>query len=444
MTLRAGAAQQDISPVKTVALFGYPHVERISTGVHDPLLASALYLENGDARLVLVALDLLFLDPPMARRIRRDVALATGAPEDAVFISCTHTHSGPVSSRLLAWRNDPFVPPPDPAWLRMVRTRVVQACRAAAASARPAELAWTTADATGVGGNRLSPNGVTDRECGILAVRGAKSGKFISVVLIYGMHPTVLHEDSTLVSSDFPHYTRSHLREAFGRDVVILYHNAPCGNQSPRYFVKAQTFAEAERLGRKLGRAAAASIHTLRQKDWDDAPRLAGIRMPVHLPRRRLRSARNAKRILDNYRNTYETLKARKAARPAVRTAECAVFGAEGAVTLAEAQARGKVARMLQRYQPIEVQTLRIGDACIGGLPGECFTEYALAIKRTAGLRTFVGSLVNGELQGYITTPDAEKRGGYEAAYALFSPAAGVVIVNAILALIGRLTGSGR
>ena len=40
---RAGAAQVDVTPDSPQFLYGYPHCERISTGVHDPLLASALY-----------------------------------------------------------------------------------------------------------------------------------------------------------------------------------------------------------------------------------------------------------------------------------------------------------------------------------------------------------------------------------------------------------------
>ena len=32
MTLQAGAAVRDISPAKSLPLFGYPHVERMSTG----------------------------------------------------------------------------------------------------------------------------------------------------------------------------------------------------------------------------------------------------------------------------------------------------------------------------------------------------------------------------------------------------------------------------
>jgi hypothetical protein len=45
-------------------------------------------------------------------------------------------------------------------------------------------------------------------------------------------------------------------------------------------------------------------------------------------------------------------------------------------------------------------------------------------------------SLANGELQGYIVTPEAD---GYEAGFSLFSPEAGQIMVNAALDLVGSL-----
>ena len=38
-----GAATADITPANPQFLFGYPHVPRVSTGVHDQLLSSALF-----------------------------------------------------------------------------------------------------------------------------------------------------------------------------------------------------------------------------------------------------------------------------------------------------------------------------------------------------------------------------------------------------------------
>lgn len=434
--IRAGAACRDISPATPVALYGYPHVERISTGIHDPLLAAVLVLQGGGQTLVMASLDLLMIEPPVARELRRAVAGALAIPEAGVLISCTHTHSGPVTSRLVAWSGDATIPAPDPGYLEFVKKQTVSAAMAAMETATPAELQWTRADAVGVGGNRLSRDGLTDPECGILAVRDAQTRALRAVSLIYGMHPTVLHEDSTLVSSDFPHFARLHLRESLGEGVTVLYHTAPAGNQSPRYYVNGQTFAEAERLGRQLGAAAAVALRALAADQWNGHPCLSAGLSEVKLPRRPLSPLADARRLLDEYRRTYERLKAAGAPRPEVRTAECAVFGAEGTVGLAEAEARGEIDRLLSRYAPIEVQCLRIGDANVVGLPGECFVEYSLAIKRGAGSRTFVISLVNGELQGYIVTPEALAAGGYEATNAVFAPEAGTVFVKAALQLV--------
>jgi hypothetical protein len=439
--LKAGAAVCDINPITPQFLCGYPHVPRMSTGVHDPLLVSALYVANGKAAVLQVALDILFLDPATARSIRAETAGRLGLPEAHVFISCTHTHSAPITNRNLAWEDDPVVPPPDPAYMRLLRTRILEAAEQAARNTRPAELAWTVADATGVGGNRLSAGGLTDPEVGILAVRGAGGGPMIGVSMVYGMHPTVLHEDSTLASADFPGYARLVLQETWGRDLVVVYHTGPEGNQSPRHFVKGQTFAEAERLGRMLGGAVKTSLQRLSASDFRVEAELAGGLRDVMLTRRHYPSVAEAEKLLAFRRAELARLRAEKAGHGPVRTAECALFGAEEQVTMARAEADGRVEQAARAAMPAQVQALRLGDACLGGLPGEVFAEYALDIKKRAARRTFVACLVNGELQGYIVTPEAAAAGGYEAANSLFLPESGRRLADALLGLIAEWAG---
>ncbi|MCD6284791.1 MAG: hypothetical protein J7M39_02615, partial [Anaerolineae bacterium] len=139
---------------------------------------------------------------------------------------------------------------------------------------------------------------------------------------------------------------------------------------------------------------------------------------------------------LAEYRAQYEQLQDDKAPRAEIRTAECAVFGAEGTLALAQAEARGELDARLRDYRSAEVQALQISDVCLIGLQGECFVEYALEIKRRAVRRTFVVSLVNGELQGYIVTPEAAAAGGYEATNAVFAPESGRTLVNAAVELV--------
>lgn len=435
MSLMAGAAAVDFSPPAGTPLFGYPHVERLATGLHDPLLASALVLRRGTVTQVQVALDLLMLEPPFARELRHRVAAAVGTDEHLVFITCTHTHSGPVCATIAAWAGDVAAPPPNAQILEMVARAAVAAATGAVADLRPAAAAWTTARVDGVGGNRHDPAAVTDPEVGILAIRSVDDGALLAVSTVYGMHPTVLHEDSTRVSADFPHYARAALRERFGTGLVVVYHNGPCGNQSPRHAVRAQTFAEAERLGRRLGSVVADAIVARSTDAFDPDPVLAGAVRTFQPHRRDLPALSEAEQALADARTGYERLRAAGAAHADMRTAECAVFGAEGLAHLVRAHEAGALDRLLAAYAPFEAQGLRIGDAGVIGLPGELFAEFGLQIKQAAPGRICVTAFTNGHLQGYITTPEAAAGNGYEAAGAVYDCRTGATMVRTARAL---------
>ena len=432
MTLYAGAAARDITPKKSLFLVGYPNVERTSTGVHDPLLASALCLRTETDTLILVAVDILQMDPQLARELRRSIAESVGAAETHVFISCTHTHSGPVTCRT---RPEPT----DPEYLQEFTAGIVEAAAGAADSLRDAELAWTTADASGVGGNRHEKDGVSDPEVGILVVRDAATHTPFAVSMTYCMHPTVLHENSLLVSSDFPHYARLHLKEALGEELTVLYHTGPAGNQSPRYHVSGQTFAEAERLGRMLGTRVLESVREIPDADFASDVTLGGALGPVELAPRGLPSPAEAEATLRERMTEFERLKREGAPHGPVRTAECNVFGAEHTLDLARRKQTGELDGLLQAYTPADVQALRVADTCLAGLPGELFVEYGLEIKERAPRRAFVVSLVNGDLQGYVVTPEAARAGCYEASTGIFDASSGRRLVDAALGLLGKL-----
>ena len=107
---------------------------------------------------------------------------------------------------------------------------------------------------------------------------------------------------------------------------------------------------------------------------------------------------------------------------------------------MARAQRAGEVDALREAYTPTEVQVLRVGSAFFVGLPGELFVEYGRDIKQSAPAQTFVISLANGELQGYIVTPGT---GGYESGLSLFAPEAGAVLVGAALDLIEQMLQAG-
>lgn len=432
--LLAGAGREDISPRDSQFLFGYPHVERFSTGIHDPLQSAALCLRSGERTVLFSSNDIIFVPKDSVARIRRAVARETGIPEDAILVSATHTHSGPTTVDYLSGSSDPVVPRADRRYLAYMEERIVAACLQAAAGLQPAEAGLAVADATGVGTNRRDPAGPRDPQVPVLMVRSVPGALPIACMVTYCMHPTVLHEDSKLVSADFPGMAREYLNRVLGPECVVLYHTGPEGNQSPRHVTRGNTFAEAKRLGEMLGAAVEKAVSGI--EFHDDLP-VAARGSLVDLPRRTFPPVEQAEEKLGRAQKRFDALLDAGAPSQEVRTAECDLFGAEETVTLARAFRHGGMEEAYRSCLPAEIQLIEVGPWRFVGWPGEVFVEFDLRVKeRHPG--TWIINLANGEFQGYIATEEAAREGGYEASNALFSHQSGDVLVRATLDLLGR------
>jgi neutral ceramidase len=211
--LTAGAAAVDVTPLDRQFLFGYPHIPRYSTGVHDPLLSSALFLSDGVTPLILVGNDVIYISRETTGRVRDRIERETGVPAANILVAATHTHSGPLTGDMISNDADAVVPKTDPRYVEQLEDGMVLAAVKAFCDARPAEIGLVTADGSCVGTHRHDPAGPSNPEVPVLAVRDRDSHAFLSAMLVCSMHPTVLHEDSTLISGDFPGMTRQYLQQ---------------------------------------------------------------------------------------------------------------------------------------------------------------------------------------------------------------------------------------
>lgn len=436
--LLAGTAIADISPQPGEELGGYPHYPRNNTGVHDPLYAACLYLNNGTSQIALVTLDLLFFSKRYVARVREMAEAACGIPGGGIMISCSHTHSGPWAAGRLDVESLEQGKEENPAYIHFLIDTIVSVLANAKKSAFPAEftscLAMCGAD-SGVGGNRRAPGGPHDPLVSVLAVRDAERtvrGIFVN----YTLHPTFIHEWSTLVTADYPCYLRAELTERETR-AVIGFSQGASGNQSSRYYRIGESYDEAERVGRAIGKAA---YTALERAVWTSDLPIAIRRSEVPFELRSFGSLEELERRVEEdtarYRELYAKYGQSKNREEYYlwQNANLKALGSEDQLAYVKLHANGIRISLEADENPAEVQVILLGDTCIVGVPGEVFVEYALYVKAMAGYgKVIFNTLTNGCLPGYLYTPESLVSGGYETDTSMLGEGFGKHLVDAIL-----------
>lgn len=419
--LKAGVSIIDISPKPGVELAGYPHCPRPNTGVHDPLYASCLYLDNGIDHIVIVTLDLLYFGKKYVKELRKKT-------RKNILFSSTHTHSGPWASSVLASELAEGITENEE-YIKELLEKLEQCINEATTNtfeAKAGSFVGRCGAEQGVGGNRREKGGVCDPSVNVLAIKDSK-GQVRACLVNYALHPTFLHAESTVVSADYPGYIRRFLSFAYP-NAVTLFALGAAGNQSSRYHRVGQEFEEAARVGTTIGVEVRNCIEKMEYFDNID---ISAKSEEVQLPLRHFPSIEEAEKQLEIAQKTFE--QTRNSDYITARNAELALFGAENILSYAKLNAQGYKSDEL----PCEIMLAAIGDTVIAAVQGELFVEFALEIKAMRpNKKTFVFTTSNGSLPGYVYTRQAGIEGGYEVGTSMLDNSAGEVIINKIREMI--------
>src|SRR5947208_5565728 len=93
--LKIGAAEIDITPPVGHRMAGY-FDERLATGIHDPLKAKAIILQQDQEQIALVFCDLVGVSLTVTTNARAQASQKTGIPVSNIVICATHSHTGPL------------------------------------------------------------------------------------------------------------------------------------------------------------------------------------------------------------------------------------------------------------------------------------------------------------------------------------------------------------
>ena len=404
--LRVGVAQADVTPPPGVRMYGYgARGENVSTGVHDPLYAKALVLSDGQRTAAWVTMDLGYADKPLTRDIRAAVSTALGF--DDVFLTSSHTHSGPTFM--------PDFPSAEDPWVQELRRKVTEAIVEAHGALQPARLGvdWGRVD---LGHNRRRvradgtvemlwenrpgiPTSPVDKSVAVVAFN-TPAGEPIATLVNLAIHPVILGPENLEYSADYPGAMMAWVEEHGGGQAMFL--QGAAGDINP-FWDKTSLADGAYEQMQRMGETIGGEVVRLRRGLTFLEVRTIGL---------------GVERVQIAPRWDIDD----PAIRAGVRRDYIERFGREGEA---------------------EVKTLLIGsDLALVSFPGEFFVEHGLRLKDESVVANtlFVG-YSNGHL-GYFPTIKAAAQGGYGAGSStIVEVGAGELLVNRALINLAYLSG---
>lgn len=460
-----GWSSCDITPERPVLLSGQFHA-RISTGVRDPITATALAIGEPDCdrQAVLVSCDLLWFPDHVYEALKRRLASsAPGLNPDHVIVCGTHTHTAPELF------DDVYPEPPagtmTPAEYREFMVgRLAETVAEAWRKRGPGAASWALGHAV-VGLNRRPcyadgsavMYGQVDRpdfigfeggcDHGVdLLFTWTPAGRLTGVVVNLAC-PSQETEGLAEVSADFWHEARTAIRERFGKRLFVLPQCSAAGDQSPHPVIckrAEQATLERRRLDsrRAIGLRIAGAVEEALPAAKAGLTVSAPVRQVVRtlaLPRRAVTEAEAAAA-----RSKVEELDKILPASPAG-------LATDARLSSAWTQRRWH-RRVAERFDEVktaptrsmELHALRVGDVAFATNPFELYLDYGLRIKAgSPAVQTFVVQLACGAggWDGYLPTARAVAAGSYSAIpqSSDVGPEGGQVLVEETLAALREI-----
>ncbi len=252
-----GIGKKDITPSIGTPSAGYADRKGEGMqGIHDPLLAIALYIDNGDKQIVLCSVDHLGFTYEMTQEIIRQVHQETNLSQCEVYIGSSHTHSGGGAYLNIPVIGEYLAGPYNQDIINFYISNTVKAIIESRNNSIPAKIGIGYGQAGGLSTYRgLWPAGITPASDVTVIKVTRPDDTPLAILFNYPVHPTVLNGKNRLFSSDFVGYARDHLQSILGSNVQPIYFNGAQGDIIPVIFNDEDRFDSCMQLGISLAAA---------------------------------------------------------------------------------------------------------------------------------------------------------------------------------------------
>ena len=244
--MKAGFAVADITPEPGIYLTGYGRPERIATGVHSPLNATVMVLQDQEKTVAAIGFDWCSMDNLLAQEIRQGISAASGIPEENILMGCSHTHSAPHTTYARSLGRTTVDPENKGlAYAKNSIPVVAEAVCRAIGSLQEAEAAFAAGKTkTGISRRGLDENGaisyffigdpdlIYDSNMTTVLFRNRETHENIGILVHCSSHNTCMGGFDRNISSDWCGVMRRRVNQRYS--VPVLFLNGACGDVGPR------------------------------------------------------------------------------------------------------------------------------------------------------------------------------------------------------------------
>ena len=424
LTLQVGVAETTINPRLGMQIDGNIGAYRPAQLVINDLYARAIVFQRGATRFLLLSMDLLAITREWSDAIRDFAAEELGFNRQAVAVHVVQNHSSPsmgqimLSDRFEATRAHPWIRGSDPDYGPLAMERIKPMIRQAAEGVQAVRLVFGSAVESRVSFNRrigmrdgtsemgfggrpheaLYREGPSDPEVGV-ALFTTPELRTTAALLHHTCHP-VHWTPHHAIHGDWPGAWAAEVRRTLLPTAVPLVLNGCCGNVLHGDALNPHREDTPQSMGYLLTEA----VRTALSNPYfsDDDPVLAYKTVRCGIPFRQFP------------REVFEAAHKLLEESPEPLWTDEAQTRFEWDWHFAASLIDLEHTLREQDVFEYEIQAVRLGELALLVLPGEPFVEAQLELKqRSPAARTFVAHMSN-QYVGYIPTPEAIQRGGYE------------------------------
>lgn len=425
---------------------GY-YEERFVKGIHDSLFARATAFDDGENKAVIIAVDVCDLAQKFYDACKKAIKEATGVSEEAIFINCSHTHTGPLLGKDFA-SDKKSSESYDEFFVNSVRDAAIYAI----ADLKEAKVETAKSEAKNIsfirryrmkdGGVQTNPgvnNPNIDHALGtpnetVKLIKIKRDNAQDIVMVNFGTHPDSVGGE--YISADYMGYVCDIIEDAvpntkcmflLGCQGDVNHVNvAPTKGEAAISKIDFDGVPRSNEHAQHMGRiiaGAVLSVYSITEEIKTD--KISCVFGKVELP-----SHQENDRI-EEVTKTYEYYISGRASELPFKEME---------LTTAVAEAE-RIIRLQNGPESFDfyLSAIKIGDLVFAGIGGEAFTEIGVRICEASPFGETILCCLTNSAGGYIPTRKAYEEGGYEARSSALKPGGDDIIVDGMIGLLNTL-----